>query len=201
MSRCDRSLPDTYRRRRRGRLRDTVGGFDEYLAAGRLRLIGRDEWHGDDETFDVARIAALWAGLIDEALVRGFDGMRASGDAFWLANRQPDEVLRYEHEIAGLLAGKRALVLCTYDLTASRGIDVLDIARLHHLTVARRRGDWQPFENPRRARPTICAASTMRSPCWSRTSRAATCSPSASGWCCRCWSRALRARKWRGGSE
>ena len=130
------------------RLRDTVGGFDEYLAAGRLRLIGRDEWHGDDETFDVARIAALWAGLIDEALVRGFDGMRASGDAFWLANRQPDEVLRYEHEIAGLLAGKRALVLCTYDLTASRGIDVLDIARLHHLTVARRRGDWQPFETP-----------------------------------------------------
>ena len=89
-----------------------------------------------------------WAGLIDEALVRGFDGMRASGDAFWLANRQPDEVLRYEHEIAGLLAGKRALVLCTYDLTASRGIDVLDIARLHHLTVARGRGDWQPFETP-----------------------------------------------------
>ena len=50
------------------RLRDTVGGFDEYIAAGRLRLIGRDEWHGNDETFDVARIAALWAGLIDEAL-------------------------------------------------------------------------------------------------------------------------------------
>jgi DNA-binding CsgD family transcriptional regulator len=130
------------------RLRDTVDGFDEHLATGRLRLIDRDDWHGGDESVDAARVAEFWAALIDDALDRGFDGMRASGDAFWLANRPRDEVLRYEHEIARLLAGKPVLALCTYDLTASRGIDVLDIARLHHLTVARRRGDWQPFETP-----------------------------------------------------
>lgn len=130
------------------RLRDAVDDFDEHVAAGRLRLIGRDHWHGGDDSFDAARIAAFWAALIDDALDRGFDGVRASGDAFWLGDRQRDEVLRYEQEIARLLGGRPVLALCTYDLTASRGIDVLDIARLHHLTVARRRGDWQPFETP-----------------------------------------------------
>ena len=49
-------------------LRDSVAGFDGHLAAGRLRLIGRDDWHGGDETADVAQIAAFWAGLIDVAL-------------------------------------------------------------------------------------------------------------------------------------
>lgn len=129
-------------------LRDSVAGFDGHLAAGRLRLIGRDDWHGGDETADVAQIAAFWAGLIDVALARGFAGVRASGDAFWLTNRERDDVLHYEHAIARLLAGKPALALCTYDLTASRGIDVLDFARLHHFTVARRHGGWQPFETP-----------------------------------------------------
>lgn len=146
---CVWALPDHVSpARAQERLRDTVDGFDAHVAAGRLRLIGRDHWHGGDDSFDGARIAASWAALIDDALERGFDGVRASGDAFWLGDRQRDEVLRYEREIARLLAGRPVLALCTYDLTASRGIDVLDIARLHHLTVARRRGDWQPFETP-----------------------------------------------------
>jgi DNA-binding CsgD family transcriptional regulator len=57
-------------------------------------------------------------------------------------------VLGYERQIVRLLTGQPALALCTHDLSASRGIDVLDVARLHTVAVARRRGEWQLFEAP-----------------------------------------------------
>jgi DNA-binding CsgD family transcriptional regulator len=40
------------------------------------------------------------------------------------------------------------LVLCTYSLTASRAVDVLDVTRAHLLSVTRRRGQWELLESP-----------------------------------------------------
>ena len=38
--------------------------------------------------------------------------------------------------------------MCTYSLHASRAIDLLDVTRLHHFTVARRNGEWEFLESP-----------------------------------------------------
>jgi len=40
------------------------------------------------------------------------------------------------------------LVLCTYALGASRALDLLDVARAHHFTIARRNGEWEFLETP-----------------------------------------------------
>jgi DNA-binding CsgD family transcriptional regulator len=40
------------------------------------------------------------------------------------------------------------LVLCTYSLGASSAVDLLDVARAHQFTVARRRGLWEFLETP-----------------------------------------------------
>ena len=40
------------------------------------------------------------------------------------------------------------MALSTYDLADSRGTDVLDVPRAHGQAVARRGGEWQPFETP-----------------------------------------------------
>lgn len=118
------------------RLGEEIAGFDDHVAAGRMRLVARGEALLDDG------YGEFWRGLLAEALALGHDGLRASGDA----DGRRDDTAGYEQGVADLLAGRPALGLCTYDLTASRGIDVLDVARLHHLAVARRRGEWQVFE-------------------------------------------------------
>ena len=48
----------------------------------------------------------------------------------------------------GSATDRPMLVLCTYSLNASRAVDVLDVARAHKFTVARRRGQWEFSETP-----------------------------------------------------
>lgn len=132
------------------RLRPEIIGFDDHVTAGRLRFVAAD-WHDGNASPDFERATAFWAGVLADAINGGYDGLRASGEALWLSDRRRDDVRRHERQILHLLTGQPALALCTYDLSASRGIDVLDVldvTRLHSVAVARRRGEWQLFEAP-----------------------------------------------------
>jgi DNA-binding CsgD family transcriptional regulator len=40
------------------------------------------------------------------------------------------------------------IVLCTYSLRASKAVDVLDVARAHQCSAARRNSDWEFLETP-----------------------------------------------------
>jgi len=82
------------------------------------------------------------------ALDKGFEGLRISGNAFWIESNQWKEFCEYEHELDETLEGRPMLVLCTYSLGASRAVDVLDVASAHQFTVALRHGQWEFLETP-----------------------------------------------------
>jgi len=123
-----------------------IADMDRHLADGRMRFITPTDWHPPEAASGLAD--AFWRGLFDEALLHDYAGVRASGDAGWLGVDEGRDAALYDVAIAQRLAGRPALALSTFDLTASRGSDVLDITRLHGLTVARRQGEWHPFEAP-----------------------------------------------------
>jgi len=128
------------------RLNEQIADLDGHLAEGRMRFITAADWYPPDAAAGLAD--AFWRGLFDDAALHDKAGVRASGDADWLGGEDQRDAASYDVAIARRLAGRPALALSTYDLAASRGSDVLDIARLHGLTVARRRGEWQPFDAP-----------------------------------------------------
>ena len=128
------------------RLNEQIADLDRHLAEGRMRVVTHTDWYPPEAAAGLA--ASLWSGLVDEALRRGHAGIRASGGVASAANGSDAVAERYDAVIGQRLAGRPALALSTCDLTAMRGVDVLDLARLHGLTVARRRGEWQPFETP-----------------------------------------------------
>ena len=51
-----------------------------------------------------------------------------------------------------MVAGKRLIVLCTYPLARNPAAQILDVARLHRVAVARRRGHWETVETPQQKR-------------------------------------------------
>ena len=61
---------------------------------------------------------------------------------FWESFRE------YEAELDRSLAGRRMIVLCTYSLQASRAVDILDVARTHNFSIAKRDGRWDFLETP-----------------------------------------------------
>ena len=129
-------------------LRALIPDFDRYLADGAVELVPGREWYLPDDEFDLRRITDAWAEKQRHALARGYDGIRVSGDAFWVETDRWRQFADYEDELDRSLSGHPILVLCTYALHASRAVDVLDVMRAHNFTLARRHGEWQFMEMP-----------------------------------------------------
>jgi len=129
-------------------LRHAVPGFDRHRAAGQIELIEGSEWYLRGDEFDQALITGGWHDKLSAALAKGYDGMRVSGNAFWLGTKHWKEFCEYEYELDRSLASQKMIVLCTYSLQASRTVDMLDVARAHQCSIVRRKGNWEFLETP-----------------------------------------------------
>jgi DNA-binding CsgD family transcriptional regulator len=130
----------------RAALAQQVPNFAQHLAAGSIEIVPSRDWYLSADDFDLQKIAGGWDAKLRTALANGFEGMRVSGNAFWLATHYWTDFSQYEHELDRSLAGRRMIALLTYSLRASTGTDVLDVARAHDVTVARRMGNWEVME-------------------------------------------------------
>ncbi len=129
-------------------LRLAISDFDRHLAAGQIELLQGTEWYLKGDQFDLQRLTGGWNEKLRGALAKGYDGMRVSGNAFWIATNHWKAFCEYEQELDRSLAGQKMIVLCTYSLQASRAVDVLDVARAHQCSTARRNGQWEFLETP-----------------------------------------------------
>lgn len=129
-------------------LRRGVPEFDRHLAAGDIEILDGREWYLNGDQFDLQRVTGGWAAKLAGALDRGYEGMRISGNAFWIETNHWQAFCEYEHALDRSLADRKMMVLCTYSLQASRAVDLLDVARAHQGTIARRRGEWEFLETP-----------------------------------------------------
>jgi hypothetical protein len=94
------------------------------------------------------RIIAGWNEKLSGALMKGYEGMRVSGNAFWFETKHWKEFCEYEQELDRSLSGQRMIVMCTYALLASRAVDLLDVARAHQCSITRRHCNWEFLETP-----------------------------------------------------
>ena len=132
----------------RDALARAVPNFDRYLAEGRIEILPGQEWYLEDDKFDLKRIIAGWHSKLREALAKGREGIRVSGNAFLMQTKYWTQFYEYERILDDTISGQAMLVLCTYSLLESRALDVLDVASAHQFTLARRRGGWELIETP-----------------------------------------------------
>lgn len=85
----------------------------------------------------------------DEALSRGFAGMRVSGSPCWIDNKQDwDDFACYEAEINNVITGTKLLVLCSYSLKKCGVVEIMDVVKNHEFALAMNRGTWQIVSRP-----------------------------------------------------
>ena len=123
-----------------------IPNFDRYLAAGKMEIVSGREWYLKGDQFDLNKIMSALDDKLRDALAKGYDGVRVSGNSFWQGTEQWKDFYNYERELNKWLKGKQMTVLCTYSIVASGATEVLDTTRVHQLAVARRKGDWELVE-------------------------------------------------------
>ena len=129
-------------------LRSGILAFDRHLSNNGNNLLKGTEWYLNGGEFNLQRIRAGWDERLGAALAQGYEGMRISGNAFWLQTNHWKQFCDYEHEINRSCVGQKLIALCTYSLRASTAGDMLDVARAHQCSIARRNGEWEFLETP-----------------------------------------------------
>jgi DNA-binding CsgD family transcriptional regulator len=86
-------------------LRHDVPNFDARMSAGQIEILQGYEWYLKGNEFDPKLITAGWSEKLDDALARGYEGMRVSGNAFWFETNLWKEFCEYEQELDRALAG------------------------------------------------------------------------------------------------
>ena len=134
-----------------------IPNFDRHLAAGQMEIVPGGGFLKGDQ-FDVIRSLGMWRDKLSAALAKGYTGMRASGDAFWINPGQWKNFSEYEYKLNKVFKGKPVAVLCTYPPMMRGATEVLEVAGAHRPAVARRNGDWELIETaattPRDNSPT-----------------------------------------------
>lgn len=129
-------------------MRQHIPEFDEYLANNRIEILSHVEWYLGDGKFVAMNINNMFAEREQAALLRGFAGMRVTGNETWLQQEDWADFMRYEEKLNRLIADRRMIVLCTYQLSEMEASSVLDVAHVHQHIITKRRGHWEMLEAP-----------------------------------------------------
>jgi signal transduction histidine kinase len=128
-------------------LRSNIPEVDRYLSEGAFEVIPAPEWYLKDGAFDAARVIQAWQDKLEDALARGYAGMRINGNEDWLNGDLWRDFAAYERSLDQWIRGLPMIVICSYPL-GEGAIQILDVARAHQFALAKRRGEWEVLETP-----------------------------------------------------
>jgi len=128
-------------------MREAVPNFGQYLKKGQIEIVPHTEWYVKDDAFDLQRVLNAWIGKLDQALAKGYVGIRVTGNTAWLEKRDWKDFVEYEREVNDVIGKYRILAVCTYSLDKCGASEVLDVVRNHQFALVRRRGEWELIES------------------------------------------------------
>jgi DNA-binding CsgD family transcriptional regulator len=123
-----------------------VPDFDRYLSKGGIELVSQDQWYTESGRFELAAVVKRFRGKLEEAISKGYVGLRANGSSAWLQRADSMAFSEYERKLDDLIADEKMIVVCSFSLQDSDSTLVLDAARTHQLTAALRDGSWEIIE-------------------------------------------------------
>lgn len=124
-----------------------VENLDEYIDKRRIEILDYSQWYTKSGAFNAEEILQGWVDKKTQALDRGFDGLRLTGNTLWLPKEQWQEFTAYEAKVNSILGKYRILALCTYNLDVYSGAQITDVVSNHQFALIRRDDKWEIIEN------------------------------------------------------
>jgi PAS domain S-box-containing protein len=131
----------------RDSLEKVVPNLNDYFVRGQIEILSYTQWYLEEGEFDANRVLKRWIEKEEDALNRGFDGLRLSGNTFWIDRSLWKEFTAYEAAINNVVTSRRIIALCTYSLERCNVTDMLDVLKNHVGTLIRKEKDWYLVED------------------------------------------------------
>ena len=128
-------------------LAEQLANLDEYTKKGQLEILDYTQWYTKSGKFNPDEVLRGWVAKKAQALKRGFDGLRLTGNTLWLSREQWKEFISYEANINNVLGRYRMLALCTYSLDKCDAAQIADVVSNHQFALIKRENKWEIIEN------------------------------------------------------
>jgi PAS domain S-box-containing protein len=128
-------------------LKKAVPDLGRYMRKGQIEFLPHTEWYLQKGRFSSKRVLKGWRSKLDEALAKGFDGLRLTGNTFWLEKKDWQRFAGYEEEVNNVVSHHRMIALCTYSLDRCGVQEVIDVINNHQSTLIRRSDQWTLVES------------------------------------------------------
>jgi PAS domain S-box-containing protein len=131
-------------------LKKVVKNLDHFIKKGQIEILDYSEWYTKSGKFDANNVLQGWVEKENQALKRGYDGLRLSGNTFWLEKRDWRNFTNYEEEINKVIGKYRMISICTYSLGKCGASEVIDVVSNHQFALIRQEGKWVIVESSER---------------------------------------------------
>ena len=129
-------------------LRKSVTDFDKYIEKKQIEIIPYTEWYVKGGSLDLPRAIKNWSEKLNQAIARGFEGLRGTFNISWLEKK--DWKLFMESEMGDKDTISKKLTICTYSLDDCEAPEIIDIVNNHQFALIRRHGKWDAIARDKR---------------------------------------------------
>jgi signal transduction histidine kinase/PAS domain-containing protein len=131
-------------------LQQAVPDLRARMEKGQIDILPHSRWYLKDGAFDSKRVFSGWLNRLERALAAGFDGLRLTGNIFWLEKEKWRDFNDHEKEVDRLIGRKRMIALCSYCLDRCTAYELMETLGCHQFALIRQEGQWEILQSQRR---------------------------------------------------
>jgi len=128
-------------------LKKKVKNLDDYITKGQIEILDYTQWYTKTGGFDADEVLQGWIEKEKQAPEKGFEGLRLSGNTFWLGQNDWKRFTDYEAAVNSVIGQHRILAICTYSLEKCTPLEIIDVVSNHEFALIRRAGKWEIIES------------------------------------------------------
>ena len=123
----------------RSALRAAVPDLDGRERDGQIEIANAAEWYSSSQKLDPQELVRGLIQREQDALGRGYAGLRTNGNCAWVSRDQWPDFLEYERLVQQTVRGRRMICMCSYCGDSLHGGSEADILQHHDWAVPERR--------------------------------------------------------------
>ncbi len=127
-----------------------VLNLDDYIRKGQIEILDYTEWYTRSGKFNSDEVLQGWVEKEKVALEKGFDGLRLTGNTFWLERSTWGNFNEYEATVDSIIGNNRMLSICSYSLEKCTSSDLIATVSVHGSAIVRKEDSWELIESTKR---------------------------------------------------
>lgn len=126
---------------------ESVPGAEMYLNNNQIEILDYKDWYLKGDEFNSEKVLDGWIQKLNDAINLGYDGLRLTGNTFWLEKDNWDDFTDYERDVDAVIGNYRMIAMCTYNLDRCNAVEIIDVINNHEFALIKHKGEWTQIKN------------------------------------------------------